>query len=57
MADNISDKNVFEKILEPVISIIEKTQNDIPNDSETYKLSFLPFNINTFLRLFANQLI
>ena len=31
MADNINDKNVFEKILEPVISIIEKTQNDIPN--------------------------
>ena len=31
MADNINDKNVLEKILEPVISIIEKTQNDIPN--------------------------
>ena len=52
MADNINDKNVFEKILEPVISIIEKTQNDIPNDSETYKLSFLPFTVNILFAIF-----
>ena len=39
-------QNVFEKIIAPVIPLLEKTQNNIPNDAAVYTLSFLPFAIN-----------
>ena len=37
------DQNIFEIILEPVISMLKKTGNDIEDDEETYNLSFVSF--------------
>ncbi len=56
MDDN--NLNVFDKILAPVIPLIEEAQNNIPNDAATYTLSFLPFTINILfaIELFLNKL-
>ena len=40
------EKNVFEKILGQVPSLIEEAQKSIQNDSETYTLSFTAFTTN-----------
>jgi len=40
------EKNVFGKILAPVVSLIEESANSIPGDSERFTLSFAPFAIN-----------
>lgn len=41
-----NENNVFNKIINPVIQNIKETQNNIPDDSISYKLSFLPFTVN-----------
>jgi len=45
MIDKV-EKNVFEKILRPVSSLIEEAQKSMQNDSETYTLSFTVFTTN-----------
>ncbi len=45
MIDKV-EKNVFEKILGPVSSLIEEIQKSMQDDSETYTLSFTAFTIN-----------
>ena len=40
------EKNVFEKILGQVSSLIEETQQSMQNDSETYTLSCSAFTTN-----------
>jgi len=42
----LKEINVFNKILEPVLPLIEDAQNNIPGDSDGYKLSLLPFTVN-----------
>ena len=42
----LKDVNVFNKILEPVFPLIKDAQNNIPGDSNDYKLSLLPFTVN-----------
>ena len=42
----INEKNVFGKIMNPIISMVEETENSIPNDSKNYKLSFFSFTVN-----------
>ena len=43
---NDKNLNVFEKIITPVVPFIEEAQNSIPNDTDAYTLSLLPFTIN-----------
>ena len=45
MIDKV-EKNVFEKILEPVSSLIEEAQKSMQDDSENYTLSFTAFTTN-----------
>lgn len=40
------DKNIFFKILSPLIPFIEDAQKNIKGDEKTYKLSLTPFTIN-----------
>lgn len=48
------DQNIFETILEPVISMLKKTGNDIEDDEEKYNLSFVPFSINLLFGIICN---
>jgi hypothetical protein len=48
------DQNIFEIILEPVISMLKKTGNDIEDDEETYNLSFVPFSMNLLFGIICN---
>jgi len=45
MIDKV-EKNVFEKILEPLFFLIEEAQKSMQDDSETYTLSFTAFTTN-----------
>ena len=42
----LKEINVFNKILEPVLPLLKDAQNNIPGDSDDYKLSLLPFTVN-----------
>ncbi len=46
--------NVFEKIMAPIIPLIEKTQNNLYQDAASYKLSFFPFTTNILFAIFSS---
>ena len=49
-----TDQNIFDKILEPVISLLQKTGNDIEDDQNKYILSFVPFTMNLLFGIICN---
>ena len=48
------DQNIFEIILAPVISLLQKTGNDIEDDQNKYNLSFIPFTMNLLFGIICN---
>jgi len=51
---NYSDKNVFGKILSPLMPIINSTSDRLGDDDKKYKLSFLPFTVNLLYAIMSN---
>jgi len=51
---NYSNKNVFGKILSPLMPIINSTSDRLGDDDKKYTLSFLPFTVNLLYAIMSN---
>lgn len=47
-------EKIFDKIISPIAGFAQKAGNSLPEDSETYKLSFVPFLYNLLFAVVCN---
>ena len=51
---NYSDKNIFGKILSPLMPRLNDVTNNLEDDDKKYTLSFLPFIVNLLYAIMSN---